>query len=115
MFKYVLCVIFCIVCVPQISVAEVCFTDDEAVNIIALLDASERDLDYITSCDSLVKELYIKIEERDKKIINLTEELIKAKQDAIEYKASRDTWRRIVIYGGAAGAVVLIIELAPLL
>jgi hypothetical protein len=95
--------------------AEVCFSDTETTNIITLLDASERDLDYIKSCESLVKELYNKLEERDKTVIILTKDLIQAKQDVIKYKASRDTWRKVVIYGGTAGVVVIILTVAPTL
>lgn len=95
--------------------ADVCFSDEETVNIITLLDASERDLDYIKSCESLVKELYNKLDERDKTVVILTKDLIQAKQDVIKYKASRDTWRKVVIYGGTAGVVVIILTVAPTL
>lgn len=85
----------------------VCVESNQAVDIIALLDASEKDLEQLKNCEKLVKELYSELEGSNENLIRLTTELIEAKQDVIEYKASSKRWRSISIYAGGGAIVVL--------
>ena len=94
---------------------EVCFSEQSAVDLITLLDASERDLELLGSCQKLVKELYQEIEIRDTKIVTLTDELIQANQQVIRYKEKYQRARKIAWYTTAAGAVIVIVSVLPAL
>jgi len=95
--------------------ADVCFTEEQAVDLITLLDASERDLELLDSCQQLVQELYKEIEERDDKIVSLTNEIINANQQVIKYKRKYKVAKQIAWYTSIAGAVIILIEVLPLL
>lgn len=87
--------------------AEVCFTDEEAVDIITLLEASEHDLELLNSCNQLVEQLYAEIKLRDEHIAKLTDELVKADERyrALVKKRDREKWLRYV----GVGAIVVVI------
>jgi hypothetical protein len=91
----------------------VCVTSAEAVDIITLLDASERDIDLLSNCEKLVEDLYKEIEHKDNKIKGLTKELITARQEVIKYKAKNKALRRITWYVAAGGVILITIELLP--
>lgn len=95
------------------AMAEVCFSDEETVDIVTLLDASERDLVLLDSCEKLVKELYVEVEERDKIVEDLTKQLVTAKEDVIKYQDSAATWKKYTIYTSVGAVVVIILELVP--
>jgi hypothetical protein len=95
------------------ATAEVCFTDEEVVDIVTLLDASERDIVLLDSCEKLVKELYVEVEQRDVIVEDLTKQLITAKEDVIKYQESADTWKKYTIYTSLGAAVIIIVELLP--
>ena len=117
--KYLVIVILSLLYVlPNISAAQeevagVCFTEKQAIDIITLLDASERDIQLLGSCQKLVKDLYTQLEDRDDKIVTLTEGLIEAKQQVIEYKLSAQRWRKVSLYTGIGAAILLAIEILP--
>lgn len=94
---------------------EVCITEKDTIDLITLLDASERDLSIMESCESLVKELYGEVEARDEKNINVTNDLIQAKQDVIKYRAASTRWKKVAWYTSIGSAVMLVIQVAPLL
>lgn len=95
--------------------AEVCFSDSEAVDILTLLDASERDLKVLGNCEKLVKDIYSQLNERDKQVQGLTKDLVEAKHDVIKYKASAKQWKKYTWYTAAGAAVVLLVKIAPVL
>lgn len=95
--------------------AEVCITDKDTVDLITLLDASERDLSVMSSCDKLAKDLYSQLNTRDKKIVTITKDLIGAKQDIIKYKQSSEKWRSVAIYTGLTGVIVVLVQALPVL
>lgn len=99
--------------IAQEEVAGVCFTEKQAIDIITLLDASERDIQLLGSCQKLVKDLYTQLKDRDDKIVTLTEGLIEAKQQVIEYKLSSQRWRKVSLYTGIGAAILLAIEILP--
>lgn len=114
--KYFVIIVICLIfngLTVKSAFSEVCISDSDAVDLITLLDASERDLEVLGSCESLVKELYTKVEEQDKKVVKLTEELIEAKQDVIKYKDSAKRWKRIAWYSSITGALIVIIQILP--
>lgn len=93
--------------------ADVCINDQQAVDVITLLDGSERDLQRIGSCETLVADLYKEIQVRDQKITLLTHQLIDAKQDAIKYRASAEKWKKVAWYSTAGGIIVVIVTVVP--
>lgn len=106
----------CLALAPCSNVyADVCFSDAEAVDLITLLDASERDLDNLTSCQKLVQELYKEVKERDDKIVALTNEIINANQQVIKYKRKYKTAKQIAWYTSIAAAAIVLIEVLPFL
>ena len=107
--------VMCIACFPAKALAEVCLSDEEAVDVITLLDSSERNTVILGSCEKLVKDLYSEVEQREEKIVNITNELITAKQEALDYQKSRDTWREVALISGAANIVFTLAVLLPLL
>ena len=109
----VACVVFA--CATTVHADEVCFSEQDAVDIITLLDASERDLELLSSCQKLVNELYIEIEIRDKKIVALTDELIKANQQVIKYKKKYERAKKVAWYTTAAGVIILLVQVLPAL
>jgi len=116
--KYFIYSILVLFLINQIGVgianAEVCIKDSDSIDVITLLDASERDLSTLSSCELLVKDLYSKLDERDNQAKGLTDQLISAKQDVLIYKASAAKWRRITLYTTAAGIAVVVIKLVVL-
>jgi len=95
--------------------ADVCISDQDAVDIITLLDSSERDITVLGSCDKLVNDLYVQLDSRDKKLITITTDLIEAKQETIKYKHSSEKWRRTAIYSSITGAILLLVQVLPVL
>jgi len=87
----------------------VCLVSSDVVDIITLLDASERDLERLRSCEGLVNELKAELDLSNERVIKLTQQLIDAKTDTIKYKASSDRWRSIAIYGGGGVIVAIVI------
>lgn len=98
-----------------VALADVCISDQDAVDIITLLDASERDITVLGSCEKLVKDLYAQLDERDVKLVKVTEDLIEAKHEVIKYKESSKRWRRVAIYSSVTSAILILVQLAPLL
>ena len=114
-FSYIIGVLLLNLITFSTSHAEmVCIKEEQAVDIIALLDASEKDLERLSNCEELVAQLYEELGQSYDDIEGLTEQLIEAKRDAIEYKASSKRWKNIAIYtgSGAAGAVLIIVLLS---
>lgn len=105
--------IICLISFCNIALAEVCISDEEAVDLITLLDASERDIDVLTNCELLVKDLYKQVDENNKKLVEVTENLIQAKQDVIKYKASATTWKRVAWYASITGVIIVLVEVLP--
>jgi hypothetical protein len=114
-FTILLVSLYCLVGNAELSFADVCVSDQEAVDIITLLDASERDIAVLGSCEKLVQDLYAQLDLRDEKIVRITTDLIGAKQEAIKYKNSAVKWRRVAIYSSVTGAIILLIQLVPVL
>jgi hypothetical protein len=112
---FILLLIIGAILTPLEAHAEVCFTDSEAVDIITILDASERDLKVISNCEKLVKDVYEQLDIRDKQLQGLTKDLVEAKHDVIKYKASAKQWRKYTWYTAAGAAVILLIKVAPIL
>jgi competence protein ComGC len=111
-------VILLLLFVPNSTLAEeqtVCISGTEAVDIITLLDASERDIELLNNCEKLVKDLYTEIERKDTKINNLTKELITARQDVIEYKEKNKTLRKITWYAVGGSVIITVVNLLPAL
>jgi hypothetical protein len=98
---------------PSLALGEVCISDQDAVDLITLLDASERDIDVLSNCELLVKDLYKQVDENNKKLVKVTEDLIQAKQDVIKYKASATTWKRVAWYTSITGIVIVLVEVLP--
>lgn len=92
---------------------QVCFSEQEAVDIITLLDSSERDLQVISDCQLLVKDLYKEVEDRENKVKILTTDLIDAKKDIIKYRADIKRWKKITWYSGLATVAMLAIQILP--
>ena len=114
-FVYIVVGVLLLVAPCNTVYADVCFSDAEAVDLITLLDASERDLEILNSCQQLVEELYKEVKERDEKIIALTNEIINANQQVIKYKRKYTTAKRIAWYTSIAGAAIILLEILPLL
>lgn len=114
-FIVVLFLFFTVLNCNIVKAEDVCFTEGQAVDIITLLDASERDIELLESCKELVDNLYREVEERDKKIINLTDEIINANQKVIRYRSKYKTVKRIAWYTSILSGVLVLIQIAPLL
>jgi len=95
--------------------ADVCFTEGLAVDIITLLDASERDIKLLKSCNELVGDLYMEIKQRDDRIVSLTDEIINANQKIISYKQKYETTKKIAWYTSITSGILIAIQLASLL
>lgn len=95
--------------------ADVCISDQDTVDIITLLDSSERDITVLGSCEKLVNDLYTQLDNRDKKLVTITTDLIGAKQEVIKYKHSSERWRRVAVYSSLTGALLILIQIAPVL
>lgn len=104
-----------LICTNNVSYAEVCIEDQDAVDLITLLDASERDISVLGSCETLVNDLYKQLDSRDKKLLTITNDLIEAKQETLKYKHSSEKWRRVAIYSSITGAVIILIQALPVL
>lgn len=85
----------------------VCISEKETVEIITLLDASERDLQVIETCQKLTNDLYKELDKRDKKVQDLTKELITAKDNELKYRNSSSRWRTIAIATSATTIVLV--------
>lgn len=88
----------------------ICITEKEAIDIITLLDASERDLQLVEVCQKLAGDLYKELDERDKKVEILTKELISAKEGELKYRVSSKRWRTIAIATSATTIAVIAIS-----
>lgn len=100
-------------CISATSYAEqVCFSQQEAIDIITLLDSSERDLRSLEDCRILVKELSAEVEHRGVKIKSLTDDIIKANQQVVEYKTKYDQAKKIAWYSGITSVVVIAVAVA---
>lgn len=93
----------------------VCFEEKHAVDLITLLDASARDIELLSTCEKLVSDLYKEIEAKDKKIVSLTDEVIKANQRAIKYERKYKAARNVAWYSVIGSIIVVIIKIAPAL
>lgn len=91
----------------------VCINSKDVIDVISLLDASERDLELLSSCEKLVKDLYKEIENKDSKINTLTKELITARQETIEYKSKNATLKRITWYSVTGSVLLTIVTILP--
>jgi peptidoglycan hydrolase CwlO-like protein len=107
----ILGILMCLISTTGVQADEVCFSEAEAVDIITLLDASERDIQLLSSCEALVKELYSEIERRDEVITSLTNDLIKANQKHIVYKEKYIRARNIAWISSLTGILVVLITL----
>jgi len=114
MKSFLICLGLCLL-IAMPAQAQVCITDSDTVDLITLLDASERDIQVLSSCEILVNDLYTQLEDRDGKLVSITKDLIRAKQEVIKYKDSSVRWRRIAVYSSITGAILLVIQLAPIL
>jgi hypothetical protein len=112
-FTYIIVFILLYGCLLPRAYADVCLSNQEAVDVVSLLDASERDLATLGSCEKLVKDLYKQLEDRDTKLVSVTQQLIEAKQDVIKYEASAKMWRKVAWYSTAAGIVTVALYLLP--
>ena len=114
-FIYIIVGVFLLTVVSNSSTAfaEVCVSDTTAVDLITLLDASERDLELLNDCTKLVNELHKEVKERDERIVTLTNDLINANQKVITYKRKYKTARKVAWYTSAAAAILVIIEILP--
>jgi hypothetical protein len=95
--------------------ADICVSEKEAVDIIVLLDASEKDLQKLGACRQLVKELYTELTTKDAKIVSLTDEIVKANKEIIKYKGKYDTVKKVAIFSSVLSGILVVIQLAPLL
>ena len=93
--------------------SDVCITERDTVDIISLLDASERDMERLSTCTALVDKLYEELQRKDMKIASLTQELIDARQDVLKYRAENKRLKRITWYAAGAAAIVILIEVLP--
>ena len=111
MVKYFIILLICLFyCTElQAQTSNICVTDKEVVELITLLDASERDIKLLGSCKLLVKDLYKEIDNRDIKVETLTKELISAKQDSLTYLASSKRWRVIALSTSVSTIALLLI------
>ncbi len=107
---FVCCFLFCTECIAE-EANVICITDSEAVDLITLLDASERDIVILNSCKQLVKDLYKEVDIRDAKIEVLTKELISAKQDSLQYLTSSKRWRTIALATSVSTIVLVLVAL----
>lgn len=93
--------------------SDVCITERDTVDIISLLDASERDMERLSTCTALVDKLYEELERKDMKIASLTQELIDARQDVLRYRAENKRLRKITWYAVGTTAIIILIEVLP--
>ncbi|RKZ96088.1 MAG: hypothetical protein DRQ40_02025 [Gammaproteobacteria bacterium] len=96
-----------------VNAEDVCITERDTVDIISLLDASERDMDRLSTCTSLVDKLYKELEHKDLKLASLTQELIGARQDVIKYKARNKRLQRITWYAVGTAVIVILVDVLP--
>jgi hypothetical protein len=102
---------------PYYSAAaeDVCITEKDTVDLITLLDSSERDIVVKDSCQKLVKDLYSELDSKDQKLETLTKELVTSKQDVIKYRAANSTWKTWALVTTTSTALLLAIQIAPAL
>jgi hypothetical protein len=93
--------------------ADVCLSEETAIDVITLLDASERDLVLLDSCHKLVDELYAEIKDRDEKIVSLTNDLINANKKVIKYKRKYEAAKKVAWYTSIAAGIIVLIEVIP--
>ena len=119
MFKYIIFVFLFLfnysIALADESVDVVCVTEQDTVDLITLLDSSERDLELLDTCQKLVKDLYKEIDVRDIRIQKLTKDIITSKQDSLKYQASSKRWRNVALVTGTTSVVLLIIQVLPIL
>jgi len=97
---------------PQYAHAEqVCISPERATDLIQILDASDRNLQLLESCNALVDQLYAEIELRDHIIENLTKENIELKQEVRRLKKKRDR-EKVLRYAGIAGIIFAVVKVA---
>ena len=103
---------FSIFSTPSIAKSEqVCISSESATDLIQILDASDRNLELLKSCDSLVDQLYAEIKLRDEIIAKLTEENIQLKQELsrLEKKREREKYLR---YAGIGAIIFAVVKVA---
>lgn len=98
---------------PFVSFAEdsVCITSDQATDLIQILDASDKNLEALESCNALVDQLYSEIKIRDEIIERLTLENIELKKEIRHLKKTRDR-EKILRYAGIGAIIFSIIKVA---
>jgi hypothetical protein len=107
---------------PAITLAEqepsvelICISEQDVVDLITLLDSSERDLQLLDTCQKLAKDLYKEIDVRDIRIQRLTKDLISSKQDSLRYQAHSKRWRNVALITGTSSIILIIVQLLPVL
>lgn len=98
-----------------VQAQEVCFPSSRAADLIALLEASEKDIILIERCNALVKELEEEIEIRDRRIVKLTNDLIRANSEVIEYKRKYENTSEYLKYSMGANGLLILLTILPLL
>jgi hypothetical protein len=105
---------FCIL-ISSLNAEDICFNSKHSSSILALLQASENDIKSLTRCTSIIKELESEITLRDKKIVKITNDLIRANQDLITYKKKYEDTKTLLNYSTGANIFLIVLALIPLL
>lgn len=106
-------IIFTMLSVGPVMASDVCISEEDTVDIITLLDASERDLMLLDNCTELVDRLYDELKRKDIKIASLTQELIDARQDVLRYKAQNKMLKKVTWYAVGISTIIIVVELLP--
>jgi hypothetical protein len=109
-FLIVLCIL-----TSSARAEDICFNSKQSSSILALLQASESDIQSLTRCTVLIKELESEIEIRDKRIIKITNDLIRANQELIVYKKKYEDTKTLLNYSAGANVLLVVLALLPLL
>lgn len=98
---------------PKTAAAQeaVCISSEQATDLIQILDASDRNLELLESCNALVDQLYAEIKLRDQIIEKLTKENIELKQEIRALKKQRDR-EKVLRYAGIGAIIFAVVKIA---
>lgn len=94
---------------------DICLNSSDSSKLLAILQASEKDIKSLKKCTDLITVLESEIELRDKRIVSITNDLIKANQQILIYKKKYEDTETLLEYSAGANIVLILLTIAPFL
>ena len=90
----------------------VCFKTTESVDIVTILNSSLDDIKSLNNCKNLLLNLENELDLRDKKIIELTDNLIASNKELIKIKGNYNNLKTYAYFSTAGNILLTILIIA---